>query len=150
MIDLATGLEAYIKPSASEKQYKEHTIDRGLENIHIEDVCYIAAHTNERFSIVIKFPPNFDFKGADLAKIECRLYSPGAVDHSTLGPWVCCSKFCDKGATSSGATFEIETFNAYNVEKSAYHSYGFSLAEAKLCKLSSVHLMVRRFTENYP
>ena len=71
MIDPASGVEVFVKPIWSDS-YAEFALPADLDLGNAKgQTCLIPVKSEQRFCIIAKLPPKFDFKGEPAVAIRC-------------------------------------------------------------------------------
>ena len=131
MLDTASGVEAFIKPFGSDQPYKEYAVppDTFKEGPKTNP-RYIEAVTNQRYSIAIRIPIDFDLMGFSALKITCGVYAGEVISWNTLSEtWIICPQTIENLQAGTGPVIlEVDSFVAK--QHSDRRSYGFRFGES--------------------
>jgi hypothetical protein len=128
MIDPASGVEAFLKPRASELPYQEYAVPPGsVLYVDGRNTGYIEAITNERYSMGVTLPMDFHTVSNAAVRITFTLHISDLerITISEAKPVV--------GLAAGPLTFEVDTFTATYPGSFGYGAFGFRFVDQGIC-----------------
>ena len=125
MLDTASGIEAFIKSFGSDQPYKEYAVPGGFKVGPRTNPRYIEAVTNERYSIAVRLPIDFDLMGFSALEITCGVYAGEVALANTFDPtWILSTQTIENLQAGTGPVIlEVDSFVAK--QHSDRKLYGF-------------------------